>query len=101
MAATVERPSLVDNRRLRTALTGASLCLILFNPIWTTIRFSSLFDKFLSMQLAYDEPYYFRQLYQQVSDGALDINYRLFGKLLGAVLLSMGASFDAMLTVYA
>jgi len=38
------------------AATIAVGCLLLFNPIWTTVRFSRLFGEFHSMQLAYDEP---------------------------------------------
>ena len=37
----------------------------------------------------------------QIADGALDVNYRLFSKLLGALLLWMGASFDQMAVLYA
>ena len=76
-------------------------CLLLFNPIWTTVRFSRLFGEFHSMQLAYDEPYYFWLLFLEATKGALDVNHRVFSKLLGSALLSMGASFDVMLTVYA
>jgi hypothetical protein len=76
-------------------------CLLLFNPIWTTIRFSRLFCEFLSMQLAYDEPYYFWLLLQEVSQGMIDIHHRVVGKLLGAALLSIGLSLDATATVYA
>jgi hypothetical protein len=100
MTASAGKHSFVDNRRVRIAAALVAVALVLFNPVWTTLRFSSLFGQFLSMQLAYDEPYYFGQLYQQITEGALDINYRLFGKLLAAVLLSLGASFDAILTIY-
>jgi len=74
--------------------------LLLFNPVWTTLRFSNLFGEFLSMQLAYDEPYYFWELQQEVGQGTLDISYRLLSKLPGAILLWAGASYDAMLTAY-
>ena len=84
-----------------TAITVLSFGLLLFGPIWTTIRFDDAFGRFLWMQRAFDEPHYFRQLYLQIADGALDVNYRFFSKLLGAVLLWMGASFDQMVTVYA
>jgi hypothetical protein len=93
--------SLVDRRGVRVGAALAIVGLILFNPIWTTIRFSRLFGEFLSMQLAYDEPYYFWQLCREVAEGRLEVSYRLFSKLLGAALLSAGASYDAMLTVYA
>ncbi|MDP1752530.1 MAG: hypothetical protein Q8L22_24030 [Reyranella sp.] len=83
------------------AATVAVGCLLLFNPIWTTVRFSRLFGEFHSMQLAYDEPYYFWLLFLEATQGALDVNHRIFSKLLGSALLSMGASFDVMLTVYA
>lgn len=82
------------------ATTVAVVGLLLFNPVWTTLRFSGLFGEFLSMQLAYDEPYYFWQLQQEIEQGTLDINYRLLSKLPGAVLLWAGASYDVMLTMY-
>ena len=100
MTARAEKANFVDDRRVRIAAAVVAVALVLFNPIWTTLRFSDLFGRFLSMQLAYDEPYYFGQLYQQLADGSLDINYRLFSKLLAAVLLRLGVSFDAMLTIY-
>lgn len=53
------------------------------------------------MQLAYDEPYYFWLLLREWNQGALDVNHRVFSKLLGSALLAMGVSFDAMLAVYA
>jgi hypothetical protein len=100
MTAAAMARSLVDSRAVRIAFVAAAVALILFNPLWTTIRFSSLFGRLLSMQLAYDEPYYFWQLYLQIVDGALDVNYRLFGKLLAATLLSIGFSFDATMILY-
>ena len=78
----------------------AAIAPILFNPIWTTLRFSALFDRFLWMQLAVDESYYFRELAQQITDGSLDVNYRLFSKLLAAALLPLGISFDTLVTIY-
>jgi hypothetical protein len=100
MSVNMEKHSFVDDRRVRIALTATAVALILFNPVWNTLRFSALFGNFLAMQAAYDEAYYFWQLYQQVADGALDVNYRLFSKLLAAVLLPLGVSFDAALTIY-
>jgi hypothetical protein len=100
MSGNMESRSWVDNRRMRVAFLVIAIVLILFNPIWTSVRFSSLFGRLLSMQLAYDEPFYFWEIYHQFADGSLDINYRLFSKLLAAVLLSLGVSFDAMLTIY-
>lgn len=85
---------------MRVAAAVAIIGLLLFNPLWTTTRFSSRFGEFLSMQLAYDEPYYFWQLSREVAEGALDISYRLFSKLLGVALLGAGASYDTMVTVY-
>src|SRR5260370_26698416 len=86
---------------MRRAITAISFGLILFGPVWATIRFDNAFGRFLWMQQAFDEPHYFRELYLQISDGALDVNYRFFSKLLGALLLWMGASFDQMVTIYA
>src|SRR3954465_12777449 len=100
MNVNMEQHSFVDDRRVRIVLTAAAVALILFNPVWITLRFSALFGSLLTMQAAYDEPYYFWQLYQQVAAGALDVNYRLFSKLLAAVLLPLGASFDVALTIY-
>jgi hypothetical protein len=100
MSVNMEKHSFVDDRRVRIALTATAVALILFNPLWITLRFSALFGSLLTMQAAYDEPYYFWQLYQQVMDGALDVNYRLFSKLLAAVLVPLGASFDVALTIY-
>jgi hypothetical protein len=96
----MEKHSFVEDRRIRMALTAIAVALILFNPLWNTLRFSALFGRPLALQAAYDEGYYFWQLYQQVADGALDINYRLFSKLLAAVLQPLGVSFDTALTIY-
>jgi len=96
----MEKHSFVDDQRVRIALTATAVALILFNPVWITLRFSALFGGLLTMQAAYDEPYYFWQLYRQVTEGALDANYRLFSKLLAAVLVPLGVSFDAALTIY-
>ena len=92
--------SYVDDPRVRILVTVLVVGLLLFNPVWTTIRFSGLFGRLLSMQLAYDEPYYFWQIVKQVQDGALDINYRLLSKLPAAALLWAGVSLDAVMTVY-
>ena len=100
MTASAGKTTFVEDWRVRVAVAAIAVALVLFNPIWTTIRFSGLFGRFLSMQLAYDEPYYFWQLYQQITDGPLDINYRLFGKLLAMILLPLGASFDATMAIY-
>lgn len=100
MTADAGKTTFVDDRRVRIAAVVVAVALVLFNPVWTTLRFSDLFGRFLSMQLAYDEPYYFGQLLQQINDGALDINYRLFSKLLAAALAPLGVSFDALLTIY-
>ena len=100
MTASAGKTTFVDDWRVRTTAAVIAVALVLFNPIWTTIRFSGLFGRFQSMQLAYDEPYYFWQLYQQITDGSIDINYRLFGKLLAMVLLPLGVSFDATLAIY-
>jgi hypothetical protein len=98
--ATRERHSWLDDGRVRKVVTVLAIGLLLFNPAWTTIRFSSLFGRFLSMQLAYDEPFYFWQIQEQVARGVLDMNYRLLAKLPGALLFWLGASFDTVLTVY-
>src|SRR5437868_10283363 len=100
MIGIAPKRSLVDDQRVRITVAVIAAALVLFNPLWTTLRFSGLFGRFLSMQLAYDEPYYFWQILQQIGTGALDINYRLFGKLVAAVLLSLGVSFDAILAIY-
>ena len=71
------------SRSSRTVITALSFGLMLFGPIWTAIRFDDVFDRFVWMQRAFDEPHYFRQLYLQISEGALDINYRFFSKLAG------------------
>lgn len=92
--------SFVNNRHVRIAMLVVAIALILFNPVWTTLRFSALFGQFLWMQLAVDEPYYMWELVHQITDGSLDINYRLFSKLLGAALQPLGVSFDALLTIY-
>jgi len=93
--------SFATNGYLLMAMGVASFGLILFGPIWTTIRFDEVSEQFLWMQRAFDEPFYLGKLYWQIIDGTLDINYRFFSKLLGALVLSMGASFDEMATVYA
>jgi len=100
MTTSAGKTTFVDDWRVRNTATVIAVALVLFNPIWTTVRFSSLFGRLLAMQLAYDEPYYFWQLYQQITDGSIDINYRLFGKLLAMVLLPLGVSFDATLAIY-
>jgi hypothetical protein len=93
--------SLVNDRRVRIAMLGVAIALILFNPVWTTLRFSALFGQFLWMQVAHDESYYFRELLQQITNGSLDLNYRLFSKLLAAALRPLGvSSFDSLLTIY-
>lgn len=100
MMTFLAKRSFVDDQRVRIAMLAAAIALILFNPIWTTLRFSALFGRFLWMQLAVDEPYYFREIVQQITDGSLDVGYRLFSKLLAAALLPLGVSFDALLTIY-
>jgi hypothetical protein len=100
MITFLTKRSFVDDRRVRIGVLVATIALILFNPVWTTLRFSALFGRFLWMQLAVDEPFYFRQIVQQITDGSLDLNYRLFSKLLAAALLPLGVSFDALLTIY-
>ena len=92
---------LFADRRVRTAVTVLSFGQMLFGPLWTTVRFDVLFGEFLWMQRTADEPFYFWQFCHQFADGSLDINYRFFSKLLGALLLSMGATFDQMVTAYA
>ena len=95
-----ERRSFVNDRRVRIAMLVAAIALILFNPVWTTLRFSALFGRFLWGEFAPDESYYFGELVQQITDGSLEVNYRLFSKLLAAVLLPLGVSFDALITIY-
>jgi hypothetical protein len=96
-----ERRSFVNDRRVRIAMLVAAIALILFNPVWTTLRFSALFGQFLWMQGAHDESYYFRDLLQQITNGSLDVNYRLFSELLAVALRSLGvSSFDTLLTIY-
>jgi hypothetical protein len=93
--------SYVNDRRVRITMLGVAITLILFDPVWTTLRFSALFGQFLWMQVAHDESYYFRELLQQITDGSLDLNYRLFSKLLAVALRPLGASsFDSLLTIY-
>jgi hypothetical protein len=92
--------SFVNNRHVRIAMLVVAIALILFNPVWTTLRFSALFGRLLWMQLAVDEPYYFLELVHQIADGSLDVNYRLFSKLLAAALQPLDVSFDALATVY-
>ncbi len=74
---------------------------MLFGSIWIAARFSALFGQFLWVQRASDEPFYFWQLYLQLTSGTHDLNYRSFSKLLAMVLLPAGASFDTTVTTYA
>lgn len=94
-------PASREARGVFAVAIAAVAVVLMFNPVWTTIRFSNLFGEFLSMQLAYDEPLYFWLLFRETTAEALDLNHRIFSKLLGAALLSLGLSFDAMVTVYA
>lgn len=99
MSFSVKR-SFVNDRRVRITMLVAAISLILFNPIWTTVRFSAMFGRFLWLQLAVDEPFYLWDVVRQITNGSLDVNYRLFSELLAAALLSLGISFDAVATVY-
>jgi hypothetical protein len=89
------------SRYVYGATVTAAAGLLLFGPVWTAVRFTQALGEFHWMQLAYDEPYYFWQLYWQIADGGPILNYRFFSKLLGGLLLSFGASFDLMVSVYA
>lgn len=93
--------SFVNDRRVRIAMFAAAIGLILFNPVWMTLRLSALFDRFLWAQVAHDESYYFRNLVQNITDGSLVVSYRLFSDLLAVVLRLLGiSSFDSVLTIY-
>jgi hypothetical protein len=97
-----EKRSFVNNRRVRIAMLLAAIALILFNPVWTTLRFSALFGQFRWMQVSHDEPFYFLQIVQEITGGSLDLNYRLFSKLLAVALRPLGvSSLDTLLTIYA
>jgi hypothetical protein len=100
MLALPAKTRFVDNRTARATAAIFAILIVLFNPIWITLRFSEIFGRFLWMQAAYDEPFYFGQLVSQIQSGAIDINYRLFSKILAAILLPFGVSFDALLTIY-
>jgi hypothetical protein len=91
----------MSRRSVYIAAVLASAALVLFGSVWIVARFSHLFGQFLWVQRASDEPFYFWQLYLQLTGGAHDLNYRSFSKLLAMALLSVGASFDAMVTAYA
>jgi hypothetical protein len=96
-----EKRSFVNDRRVRIAMLVAAIALILFNPVWTTLRFSTLFGQFLWMQGAHDEAYYFRDIVQEITSGALGVNYRLFSTLLAVALRPLGASsFGSLITIY-
>ena len=93
--------SLVDDRRVRIAVLLTAIALTLFTPAWTTLHLSALFGRFLWMQGAHDESFYFLTAVQQIATGALDINYRLFSELLAVALRLLGSSsFDSLLTIY-
>jgi hypothetical protein len=94
-------PASSPSTALLVVAIAAVAAVLLFNPLWTTVRFSTLFGELLSMQLAYDEPFYFWLLLRELTAEGLHLNHRIFSKLLGAALLSLGLSFDAMVTVYA
>jgi hypothetical protein len=100
MTTLSEKRSLVSDRRVRIAMLVAAIALILFNPVWTTLRLSALFGQFLWMQDAHDESFYLRELVQQITDGSLSLNYRLFSKLLAAALQPLDVSFDTLATIY-
>ena len=62
MTTLLVKHSFVSGRRVRIAALVTAIALILFNPVWTTLRFSALFGRSRWRQLAVDEPYYFREL---------------------------------------
>ncbi len=96
-----EKRAFVNDWRVRIAMLVVAIVLILFNPVWTTLRFSAPFGQFRWMQVAHDESYYFRDIVQQITAGSLDVNYRLFSTLLAVALRPLGvSSFDTLLTIY-
>jgi len=79
------------------AAVALSFVVVFVGAIWSVVRFSIGWGEFLWMQRAFDEPFYF---WQMANEGFV-LDYRLFGRLLGILLLKTDASFDVMTEAYA
>lgn len=85
------------DRHFYSAATVLTFASILIAAMWAVTRFSLAWGEFLWMQRAFDEPYYL----WNIALGDATIDSRLFGRLLGLLLLKMGVSFDVMAEAYA
>lgn len=85
------------DRHLYSAAIVLTFASILVAAMWAVTRFSLAWGEFLWMQRAFDEPYYL----WQIARGDVTGDNRLFGRLLGLLLLKIGTSFDMMAESYA
>src|SRR6185369_6618963 len=87
----------VDRHIFSGAAVALTFVVVFVGAIWSVVRFSTGWGEFLWMQRAFDEPFYF---WQMANEGFV-LDYRLFGRLLGILLLKTDASFDVATEAYA